>query len=144
MGPALPHSAEGAPPDIPFTPRQQGEAARAAGQPAAAAAAALEAGLEALPPASTHTPAAAAVPLEGQEGLGSGTALPAAPAASDTASQAGAEKGECVVERRGSEFVCVQGSKPRFTGGNTGIPWGTFGVWCEPYDAATARLVLSK
>jgi hypothetical protein len=44
-----------------------------------------------------------------------------------------------VVQRRGAEFVVVSGSKPRFTGGHTGIPWGTANVWDEPYDEEEAR-----
>ncbi|EFN59186.1 hypothetical protein CHLNCDRAFT_138090 [Chlorella variabilis] len=45
----------------------------------------------------------------------------------------------CRVERRGSEFVAVQGAKPLYTGGDTGIAWGSYGVWQEPYDEAAAR-----
>ena len=50
----------------------------------------------------------------------------------------------CVVVRRGSDWVTVQGRKPRFTGGHTGIPWGSFGVFDEPYDEATARATVEK
>ncbi len=45
----------------------------------------------------------------------------------------------CRVVRRGAEFVAIRGVKPRFTGGDTGIPWGTAGVFDEPYDPAAAR-----
>lgn len=45
----------------------------------------------------------------------------------------------CRVARQASEFVAVQGVKPRFTGGDTGILWGTAGVWDEPYDEEAAR-----
>ncbi|KAL4421994.1 hypothetical protein ABPG77_011017 [Micractinium sp. CCAP 211/92] len=45
----------------------------------------------------------------------------------------------CRVVRRGAEFVAVEGCKPHFTGGDTGIPWGSFGVWDEPYDLQAAR-----
>jgi hypothetical protein len=43
------------------------------------------------------------------------------------------------VERRGGEFVAVQGVKPQYTGGRTGIPWGSYGVWAEPFDPKAAR-----
>ena len=45
----------------------------------------------------------------------------------------------CRVVRRGSEFVAVQGVKPQYTGGRTGIPWGSYGVWEEPFDPEAAR-----
>jgi hypothetical protein len=48
----------------------------------------------------------------------------------------------CTVARQRSEFVAVQGVRPRFTGGDTGIPWGTAGVWDEPYDDEAARWAL--
>lgn len=44
----------------------------------------------------------------------------------------------CVVERRGSEWVAVQGEIPRFTGGHTRIPWGSYGQWDEPFDQEAA------
>lgn len=52
--------------------------------------------------------------------------------------------GPCKVVRRGAEWVAVQGSKPAFTGGHTGIPWGSCGVWDEPYDEALARETVEK
>lgn len=36
------------------------------------------------------------------------------------------------------------GSLPRFTGGDTGIPWGTNGVWTEPFTEAAARDTLRR
>jgi DNA polymerase lambda len=45
----------------------------------------------------------------------------------------------CRVERRGSEFVAVSGVRPTYTGGSTGIPWGSCGVWDEPVDEEGAR-----
>ncbi|PRW58402.1 DNA polymerase lambda [Chlorella sorokiniana] len=50
----------------------------------------------------------------------------------------------CRVVRRGAEFVAVRGVKPRYTGGDTGIPWGTAGVFDEPYDPAAARDTVDK
>lgn len=48
------------------------------------------------------------------------------------------------MERRGAEFVCVQGRLPQFTGGSTGLPWGSFGVWEEPWEEAAARETVDK
>uniref|UniRef100_A0A1D1ZQP1 BRCT domain-containing protein n=1 Tax=Auxenochlorella protothecoides TaxID=3075 RepID=A0A1D1ZQP1_AUXPR len=48
----------------------------------------------------------------------------------------------CRVERVGSEFVAIEGDTlPRFTGGDSGLPWGWAGVWEEPWDEATAMWV---
>lgn len=49
------------------------------------------------------------------------------------------ETASCIVERRGADWVVVQGHRPAFTGGQTGIPWGAFGVWNEPFDEEKAR-----
>lgn len=32
----------------------------------------------------------------------------------------------------------------RFTGGSSGLPWGTQGVWTEPYDSESARDTVDK
>ena len=53
--------------------------------------------------------------------------------------QRGQQLAPCRVERRGSEFVAVRGVKPQYTGGRTGIPWGSCGVWAEPFDPDAAR-----
>lgn len=50
----------------------------------------------------------------------------------------------CVVERRGSDWVAIRGKKPKFTGGHTGIPWGSYGIWDEPFDPGTARTTIEK
>ncbi|KAG7672125.1 hypothetical protein Ndes2526B_g06893 [Nannochloris sp. 'desiccata'] len=50
------------------------------------------------------------------------------------------EKGNepCIIRRQGSEWVAIQGRKPRYTGGNTGVPWGSYGVWDEPFNREKA------
>uniref|UniRef100_A0A1D1ZYL6 DNA polymerase n=1 Tax=Auxenochlorella protothecoides TaxID=3075 RepID=A0A1D1ZYL6_AUXPR len=51
----------------------------------------------------------------------------------------------CRVERVGSEFVAIEGDTlPRFTGGDSGLPWGWAGVWEEPWDEATAMATREK
>jgi DNA polymerase/3'-5' exonuclease PolX len=44
----------------------------------------------------------------------------------------------CIDEHHGSRWVAVQGTLPEFTGGHCGIPWGSCGVWDEPYDLESA------
>jgi hypothetical protein len=50
----------------------------------------------------------------------------------------------CIVRRQGADWVAVQGRKPRYTGGNTGIPWGSYGVWDEPFNVEKARQTVEK
>lgn len=51
------------------------------------------------------------------------------------------EKGKepCIIRRQGSEWVAIQGRKPRYTGGKTGLAWGSYGVWDEPFNREKAR-----
>jgi DNA polymerase/3'-5' exonuclease PolX len=51
---------------------------------------------------------------------------------------------EVVIVRRGSEFIAVKGHIPQFTGGHTGIPWGEYNVFLEPFNVDTARDTLNK
>lgn len=44
----------------------------------------------------------------------------------------------CVVQRQGSKWFAVSGTLPEFTGGHSGIPWGSCNVWDEPYSAEGA------
>jgi DNA polymerase lambda len=50
----------------------------------------------------------------------------------------------CIVRRQGSKWVAIQGRKPKYTGGNTGIPWGSYGVWDEPFNLEKARETVEK
>ena len=59
-------------------------------------------------------------------------------------SEDGLSKEPCVVERRGSEWVAIRGRKPKVTGGSTGIPWGSFAVWDEPFDPGASRNTIEK
>ena len=68
-----------------------------------------------------------------------GERAPPPPSDGDAGAPPGDASLPCVVERRGAEWVAVQGVRPRVTGGHTGIPWGTAGVWDEPCDEAAAR-----
>jgi hypothetical protein len=102
---------------------------RTAGRPAATTACALPAATT----AATAAPAAAAV------GEGGGGRCCSREAARESARLEAEQSGECSVERRGAEFVCARGAKPRFTGGSTGLPWGAHGVWDEPVDVQAAR-----
>ena len=45
-----------------------------------------------------------------------------------------------LIERKKDEWYLVRSDrqKPKFTGGNTGIPWGFCGVFTEPYDTEEA------
>ena len=65
---------------------------------------------------------------------------PAAPAAGAAGgSREAPGEAPCVVQRRGTQFVALQGRRPRYTGAGTGRPWGEAGVWEELHDEAAAR-----
>jgi hypothetical protein len=144
---------------LPFTAQQMAEvmqevtslaAPAAPCQAAAAAAAGRAANLGPSPQPAVAAAAAAAAAAAGAGEAALRGILVGAPAAPHLAAAAGpaAAAGErqdgdgwrqCVVARQGSEFICVRGTAPRFTGGHTGIPWGFAGVWDEPCDEAAAR-----
>ncbi|KDD74932.1 hypothetical protein H632_c979p0, partial [Helicosporidium sp. ATCC 50920] len=48
----------------------------------------------------------------------------------------GGRQAPCRLVLRDGAFEVAAGHRPRWTGGDTGFPWGTCAVWEEPWNAA--------
>ncbi|KAL4431115.1 hypothetical protein ABPG75_006371 [Micractinium tetrahymenae] len=150
--PEPPASAAPAAMTPPHEPADAGGPARAAAEPGPATPAETAAVAAGGPAALEARPASSAItePLnEQQREAAEQDVMQPAPASQQEQEAESGEMAErrpgrapsvrCRVARRGAQFVAVEGCKPQFTGGDTGIPWGSFGVWDEPYDLEAAR-----